>query len=119
MLKDLLFLVSFYSNDRDRLILKLYCNIYFKFINDFKLCCINNEIISINILLLTNAKLDWNRGLELACIGNGPHHINLVDFMIQKGETEVPPFRWANSWNCGLRTTRKCSGIDFIVLQSV
>ena len=46
MLKDLLYLVSFYSTDSDRLILKLYCNIYFKFINNFKVCCINNYIIS-------------------------------------------------------------------------
>ena len=60
MLKDLLYLVSFYSTDSDRLILKLYCNIYFKFINDFKLCCINNEIISINILSLINNNLNWD-----------------------------------------------------------
>ena len=90
MIEDLLFLVSFYSNDRDRLTLKLYCNIYFKFITDFKLCCINNYIISIKILSLTNDIFDWNWGLLCACWGG---HRDLVDFMIKKG---------ANDWNLGL-----------------
>ena len=85
MIEDLLFLVSFYSNDRDRLKLKLYCHtVYFKFINDFKLCCINNYIISIKILSLTNYHLDWNRGLYHACFGN---HRNVVKLMINKGAT--------------------------------
>jgi len=79
MIEDLLFLVSFYSTDRDRLTLKLYCNIYFKFITDFKLCCINNYIISIKILSLTNNKLNWDRGLRYACEGG---HRDLVNLMI-------------------------------------
>ena len=90
MLKDLLYLVSFYSTDSDRLILKLYCNIYFKFINDFKLCCINNEIISINILSLINNNLNWDWGLYYACRG-GRH--DLANLMISKG---------ANNWYFGL-----------------
>src|SRR3972149_6083103 len=100
MLKDLLFLVSFYSTDRDRLILKLYCQtIYFKFINDFKACCINYYIISIKILSLTNPRLDWDRGLKWACWGGaccaGGHcpHRDLVNLMISLGAT---------NWNWGL-----------------
>ena len=91
MHKDLLYLVSSHLTDRDRLKLKLYCHtVYFKFINDFKLCCINNYIISIKILSLTNDYLDWNLGLMAACRGG---HRDLVDFMIEKG---------ADDWNSGL-----------------
>src|SRR3972149_1628508 len=90
MIEDLLFLVSFYSTDRDRLTLILYCNIYFKFITDFKLCCINNYIISIKILSLTNDIFDWNWGLLCACWDG---HRDLVDLMIEKG---------ANDWDGGL-----------------
>src|SRR3990172_2456018 len=93
MLKDLLFLVSFYLTDRDRLTLKLYClTIYFKFINDFKVCCINNNIISIKILSLINNKLNWFLGFYYACIGG--HH-DLVDFMINNYLLDV-------YWNLGL-----------------
>jgi|SRR3990172_1478568 len=96
MIEDLLFLVSFYSNDRDRLKLKLYCHtVYFKFINDFKLCCINNYIISIKILSLTNYHLDWNRGLKYAC--KSGHH-DLVDFMMCS-KLGIG----ANNWNMGLQ----------------
>src|SRR3990172_8058366 len=90
MHKDLLYLVSSHLTDRDRLTLKLYCPVYFKFIDDFKLCCINNYIISIKILSLTNDYLDWNLGLMAACRGG---HRDLVDFMIVNR---------ANNWNRGL-----------------
>src|SRR3989304_3071504 len=91
MHKDLLYLVSSHLTDRDRLKLKLYCHtVYFKFINDFKLCCINNYIISIKILSLINNNLNWDRGLRYACQGG---HRDLVDFMIEKG---------AKDWNQGL-----------------
>src|SRR3990172_8485493 len=110
MLKDLFYLVSFYSNDRDRLILKLYCRtIYFKFINDFKLCCINNYIISIKILSLANDNLDWNWGLFCACEGG---HRDLVNLMIEHG---------AYDWNGGLVSACKggadcghCPHRDFV-----
>src|SRR3989304_4980498 len=83
MLKDLIYLVSFYLTDKARLILKLYShNIYFEFINNFKVCCINNEIISIKILSLTNNKLNWDRGLRYACEGG---HRDLVDLIISLG----------------------------------
>ena len=92
MHKDLLYLVSSHLTDRDRLILKLYCpTIYFKFIDNFKLCCINNIIISIKILSLINNKLNWNFGLLFACIGG---HRDLVHFVIEYG---------ANDWNLGLQ----------------
>ena len=92
MHKDLLYLVSSHLTDRDRLKLKLYCHtVYFKFINDFKLCCINNYIISIKILSLTNDIFDWNWGLLCACWGG---HRDLVDFMIEKG---------ASHWDYGLK----------------
>src|SRR3990172_1028583 len=84
MHKDLLYLISSHLTDRDRLTLKLYCNIYFKFIDDFKLCCINNAIISIKILLLTNNKLYWNGGLVYACMSD---HSDIVKLMISKGAT--------------------------------
>src|SRR3990172_7440448 len=107
MLKDLLFLVSFYLTDRDRLTLKLYCpTIYFKFINDFKVCCINNNIISIKILSLTNNKLNWNFGLLFACIGG---HRDLVHFVIEYG---------ANDWNLGLQGSCLCGHrylVDFMI----
>ena len=99
MHKDLLYLISSHLTDRDRLTLKLYCNIYFKFIDDFKLCCINNAIISIKILLLTNNKLNWNGGLEYACRGGACvaggrcPHCDIVNLMISLG---------ANYWNRGL-----------------
>ena len=91
MHKDLLYLISSHLTDRDRLTLKLYCNIYFKFINDFKLCCINNYIISIKILSLINNNLNWDRGLRYACQGG---HRDLVDFMIENG---------ADYWSEGLK----------------
>jgi len=92
MLTDLLFLVSSHLTDRDRLTLKLYCHtIYFKFINKFKVCCINNFIISIKILSLTNNNLNWDRGLRAACQGG---HRDLVDFMIENG---------ADYWSEGLK----------------
>src|SRR3972149_3334310 len=133
MLKDLLFLVSFYSTDRDRLILKLYCQtIYFKFINDFKACCINYYIISIKILSLTNPRLDWDRGLKWACWGGaccaGGHcpHRDFVNLMIEKGANDWDGGLWgacrgghydlanfmiqkgANDWNWGLQSA--CQG---------
>src|SRR3989344_2285979 len=96
MHKDLLYLVSSHLTDRDRLKLKLYCHtVYFKFINDFKLCCINNYIISIKILSLTNYHLDWNRGLKYAC--KSGHH-DLVDFMMCS-KLGIG----ANNWNMGLQ----------------
>ena len=107
MHKDLLYLVSSHLTDRDRLKLKLYCHtVYFKFINDFKLCCINNYIISIKILSLTNDIFDWNWGLLCACWGG---HRDLVYFMINKG---------ANDWNMGLKYS--CWGghrdlVDFMI----
>src|SRR3989304_5980421 len=117
MLKDLLFLVSFYSTDRDRLILKLYCQtIYFKFINDFKACCINYYIISIKILSLTNPRLDWDRGLKWACWGGAccagglcPHR-DIVNLMIEKG---------ANDWDGGLRGACKGGNRDLVDLMIV
>src|SRR3989304_4421087 len=108
MLKDLLFLVSFYLTDRDRLTLKLYClTIYFKFINDFKVCCINNNIISIKILSLINNKLNWFLGFYYACIGG--HH-DLVDFMINNYLLDV-------YWNLGLYGACRGGHIDLAKLM--
>ena len=104
MHKDLLYLISSHLTDRDRLTLKLYCHtVYFKFIDDFKLCCINNAIISIKILLLTNNKLNWKGGLEYACRGGACvaggrcPHCDIVNLMMCS-KLGIG----ANYWNWGL-----------------